>query len=338
MIIHYNVSRYVTAVLYDFFVEEKCPDPLFQEMISYLFSKNLEFLRLNKLVVAMGLLTQRCYSEANDLATQRIRRYFVYVSEAQNIYENLANGGVDAVVIKTIGSFPRDVSDIDLLIASRKDLEKVSHIMKKMGYYLAKSGLEQDLWRRTVDDAVVDVEIHTSIAAADYEYYPKKLVFERAILINNVKVPSPIDSMLITASHMVMKDLYITLSDLLELEITLKKYVGDEEILVEEARKLGLEIPLFSMMYYSSIINPRVFHRIPMWRKIVSSIALRKHYARPLPTTIALSYLHSILGKVKREPLGNVLRETMNLPSGKGIDAFISYIMGFKPLVKRFEE
>jgi len=96
-------------------------------------------------------------------------------------------GGVDAVVIKTISSFPKDVSDIDLLIASKEDLEKASRIMRKVGYYLAKPGLEQDLWRRIVNGVVVDVEIHTSIAAADYEYYPKKLVFERAVLLDGVK-------------------------------------------------------------------------------------------------------------------------------------------------------
>jgi hypothetical protein len=332
------MSRYVTTVLYDFFLEEKCPSSLFQELISYLFSRNLEFLRLNKLTVAMGILMQKCYSKTNDLAMQRINRYFIYISEARNIYKNLANEGVDAVIIKTITSFPKDISDIDLLIASREELEKTSRIMKKMGYYLAKPGSEQNLWRRIVDNVVVDVEIHTSIAAADYEYYPKKLVFERAVLLNEVKVPSPIDTVMITASHMIMKDLYITLSDLLELEVTLNKRIFYEETLVEEARKLGLLIPLFSMMYYSSIINPRTLHRIHTWWKIVSSVALRKHYAKPLPTTIVLSYLYSIFGKIRREPLGKVLREAMSFPSGKGIDAFVYYIMDFKPTVKRFEE
>jgi hypothetical protein len=338
MMDNYSVLRYVATALYDFFVEGKCPSKSFRAIASYLFSRELEFLRLNKLVVALGLLMQKCYSEANDLALQRMRRYLIYVDEARNIYENLADGGVDVAVIKTIGCFPKDVSDIDVLIASREDLEKVSHIMNKMGYYLGKSGLEQDLWRRVVDDVVVDVEIHTSIAAADYEYYPKKLVFERAVLLNGVKVPSPIDSVLITASHIIMKDLYITLSDILELEVTLEKYVGDEKVLLDEAKKLGLEIPLLSMLYYSSIMNPRVSHRISTWHKIVSSATLRRYYVRPMLSTIALSYLHSILSRVRRESLGKILGEVVSLPRGKGIDAFVYYIMGFKPTVKHFEE
>jgi hypothetical protein len=338
MMDNYSISRYVATALYDFFIEEKCPSKSFRATASYLFSRELEFLRLNKLIVALGLLMQKCYSEVNDLALQRIRRYLIYVDEARNIYENLADGGVDAVVIKTIGVFPKDVSDIDVLIASREDLEKVSRIMNKMGYYPGKSGLEQDLWRRVVDGIVVDVEIHTSIAAADYEYYPKELVFERAVLLNSVKVPSPIDSALITASHMVMKDLYITLSDILELEVTLKKYVGDEKVLLDEAKKLGLEIPLLSMLYYSSLVNSRVHHKISTWQKIIASPILRKYYARPMPLTIALSYLRSIMGKVGREPLREILGEVMSLPRGKGIDAFVYYILGFKPIVKRFEE
>jgi hypothetical protein len=338
MMNYYSVLRYVATALYDFFVEEKCPSKLFRELASYLLSRDLEFLRLNKLVVALGLLMQKCYSEINDLTLQRIRRYLIYVNEARNIYENLADGGVDVVVIKTISSFPKDVSDIDLLIALKEDLEKTSRIMKKAGYYLAKPGLKQDLWRRVVNGVVVDVEIHTNITAADYEYYPKKLVFERAVLLDGVKTPSPVDSVLITASHMVMKDLYITLSDVLELEIVLKKYIGSEDVLIEEARKLGLEVPLLSMLYYSSVINPRVFHRVSTWQKVVSSVTLLRYYARPMLSTIALSYFHSILSRVRRESLGRVLGEVASLPRGKGIDAFVYYIMGSKPTVKRFEE
>jgi hypothetical protein len=338
MMNYYSVLRYVATALYDFFVEEKCPSKLFRELASYLLSRDLEFLRLNKLVVALGLLMQKCYSEINDLTLQRIRRYLIYVNEARNIYENLADGGVDVVVIKTISSFPKDVSDIDLLIASKEDLEKTSRIMKKAGYYLVKPGLKQDLWRRVVNGVVVDVEIHTNITAADYEYYPKKLVFERAVLLDGVKMPSPVDSVLITASHMVMKDLYITLSDVLELEIVLKKYIGSEDVLIEEARKLGLEVPLLSMLYYSSVINPRVSHRVSTWQKVVSSVTLLRYYARPMLSTIALSYFHSILSRVRRESLGRVLGEVASLPRGKGIDAFVYYIMGSKPTVKRFEE
>jgi phage-related holin len=338
MMDYYSVVRYVAAALHDFFVEEKCPGKLFRELASYLLTRDLEFLRLNKLVVALGLLMQKCHSVVNDLTLQRIRRYLIYVNEARNIYENLAYGGVDVVVIKTISSFPKDVSDIDLLIASKEDLEKASRIMRKVGYYLAKPGLEQDLWRRIVNGVVVDVEIHTNIAAANYEYYPKKLVFERAVLLNGVKVPSPVDSVLITASHMVMKDLYITLSDVLELEVVLKKYIGNEEVLIEEAKKLGLKVPLLSMLYYSSVINPRVSHRLSTWQKVVSSATLRRYYARPIPSTIALSYFHSILSRVRRESLGKVLGEVVSLPRGKGIDAFVYYTMGYKPTVKCFEE
>jgi hypothetical protein len=335
---YYSVLGYLAATLHDFFVEEKCPSKPLRELASYLLSRDVEFLRLNKLVVALGLLMQKCYSDVNDLTLQRIRRYFTYVNEARNIYENLTDGGVDTVVIKTISSFPKDVSDIDLLIASKEDLEITSRILRKVGYYLAKPGLEQYLWRRVVNGVIVDIEIHTSIAAANYEYYPKKLVFERAMLLNGVKVPSPVDSVLITASHMVMKDLYITLSDVLELEVVLKKYIGNEKVLIKEAKKLGLEIPLLSMLYYSSVINPRVSHRIFKWQKVVSSITLRRYYARPMLSTIALSYFHSILGRVRRESLGKVLGEVVSLPRGKGIDAFVYYIMGYKPIVKRFEE
>jgi hypothetical protein len=55
-------------------------------------------------------------------------------------------------------------------------------------------------------------------------------------------------------------------------------------------------------------------------------------------STIALSYFHSILSGVRRESLGKVLGEVVSLPRSKGIDAFVYYIMGFKPTVKRFEE
>ncbi|MEM3863853.1 MAG: hypothetical protein QW699_05115, partial [Metallosphaera sp.] len=103
-------------------------------------------------------------------------------------------------------------------------------------------------------------------------------------------------------------------------------------------RKLGLEVPLLSMLYYSSVINPRVSHRISTWQKIVSSVTLRRYYVRPMLSTIALSYFHSILSRARREPLGKVLGEVASLPRGKGVDAFVYCIMGFKPTVKHFEE
>jgi len=90
---YYSVLRYIATALHDFFVEEKCPSKLFRELTSYLLSKDLEFLRLNKLVVALGFLMQECYSDVNDLTLQRIRRYLIYINEARNIYENLADGG-----------------------------------------------------------------------------------------------------------------------------------------------------------------------------------------------------------------------------------------------------
>jgi len=334
----YIYQRYVYATLFDFFTENKCPDFLFKKFIVYMFSKKLEFLRLNKLTVAIGHLLQKCYSEVNDLTLRRIHRYSTYIEEARNIHENLADSGIDVVIIKTLSVFPKDISDIDLLIASKEDLEKASRVMMRIGYRPAKSGMEQHLWRRLVDGVVVDVEIHSSIAAAGYEYYPKRLVFERAIFINKVKVPSYIDSILIMASHLVMKDLYITLSDLLEFGITLKKYIGDEEVLLNEAKKLGLEIPLLSMMYYDSVINPRDSHELSSWQKILSSTVLREHYARPSLITVVSSYFRHASKRAKRELLGKVLKEVMSIPRGKGLDALVHYILGLKPTVKRFEE
>lgn len=328
----------MTGILYDFFVDNKYPNELSRRFISWAVTRNLEFFRLNKLAVAIGIIIQRCNLKNSDLLLQRVRRYATYINEAKCIYDNLADSNIDSVIIKTIYNFPKDIADIDILIASNRDLEKTSIVLRRIGYYPAKPGLEQHLWRRVVGDVVVDVEIHTKIAAAGYEYYPKKLIFDRAIYKNNIKVPSHIDSVLLMAAHLIMKDLYITLSDILELEVTLRKYINGEEILLEEAKKLNLEIPLLTMMYYSSIINSRISRKLGVTQKLFTTTRFYEYHARPSLVAIAFSYFQSVLGKIRREPLSKVLPEILSLPRGKGIDAFVYYIFGFKPAVKRFEE
>ncbi|RLI87249.1 MAG: hypothetical protein DRP01_02280, partial [Archaeoglobales archaeon] len=239
---------------------------------------------------------------------------------------------------KTFSSFPKDIADIDLLLYSTKDLTQAEETLKSLGYVRRKVGLEQHLWGRVRDSVIVDIELHTSISAAGYEYYPKELLFKRATKLNCIRVPSPIDSILVLVAHAVVKDLYITLADLLNFAITLKRHGVKFENLAKEAGKIGLLLPLQVFLYLLQILGEREMLNIDKLPKLLVAMKLRSIPLRPALHTVVLSYVHLTTRKMLKDPLMKVIHEVTSLPRGKGIDTFTKYILGLSPSVKKLQE
>jgi hypothetical protein len=247
------------------------------------------------------------------------------------------------VFFKTVTVFPKDIADLDVLVFSRKDLENAEKVLAEIGYRKRKKGVEQYLWSLSRDGVIVDIELHTSVAAAGYEYYPKSIIFRNVIELGGIKITSPLDSLMLSVAHSVMKDLYITLADILDFTLTIDKYNIDFDMLIQHARDLGLLVPLFLYMFLLSEFDEEERKRLSLvdcsfWRKLFTVINYGKAPLRPGINTLIPSYLEMTLSKLRYKPLSDVLSEVLSLPQGKGLDNLIYYLVGAKPLVKKFSE
>lgn len=308
-----------------------------------MLKQDIEFFRYNKLLVALADL---CYPLSYNvpILNQRLHRYRIYHEEVRRISYAMTLEGVEFLVIKTVTVFPKDIADIDILIFANDDLIVAEKILKNIGYVKRKKAHEQHLWSLYRNNVIVDVELHTRIAASEYEYYPKYLLFRNAIELDGVKIPSPLDSLLLNSTHCIVKDLYITLADLLDFYLTMNRYEVDLNQLINLAKDLGLSIPLFLFLHLIEVFNRKYCERFnhsicsDLLRSIFTITDYTKVPMRPAINTLISSYFEMTVRKLKYKPLLTVLHEILSLPQGKGIDTLLHYIVRAKPLVKKFSE
>lgn len=337
----FNRNLLKCIFLYDnlkkFYIKKYRKDEKTRDIIISILNKDLEILRRNKILVSLGELLSKGYSYTNEILSQRVRRYEIYYQEACRIFQKFDEMGVKAVCIKSFTSIPKDIADIDILLYDNRDLKVAESLLIELGYRKRKKGVEQHLWTAIKNSVVVDVELHMNVAAASYVYYPKAILFSRSEKRDTIVFPSPIDSILLLVAHAVMKDFYITLADLLDFEVTLKKHKVDFKRLNSEAAFLGLTLPLQVFWRISSLFNSNMYEELNAL-KFFSITKLNEFPLRPNMHTVLLSYLYLTARKLKHESLRSVLSQTIRLPSGKGIDYFIKFAFGGKPPVKELTE
>lgn len=339
----YDKYRWLFMVLKDFYERNKCGDntdilPVLVRMLE----TDLEFLRLNKLLV--GLAELCCsLSYRSAILDQRIRRYRVYVEEAKRISRAMVSHDIKFVFFKSVTVFPKDIADLDVLVFGDKDLKNAEKILAEIGYRKRRKALEQHLWSLSKNGVIVDIELHTIVAAAGYEYYPKNIIFRNVAELDGIKTTSPLDSLMLTVAHNVVKDLYITLADILDFALTIDKYNVDFNTLIRHARNLGLTIPLLLYIFLLSEFDEKVHKRLGVdnysfWQKLFTAINCKNVPLRPGINTLIPSYLMMTLNKLRYKPLSRVFSEVLSLPHSKGLDNLIYYILGAKPLVKKLSE
>jgi hypothetical protein len=324
-------------ILRDFFLHKICPNNKVKDFIYRLLKDNLEFFRYNKLLVATGIMLEECFSFNTKITDSRLKRFELYLSEARSIVEKSYNKSIKIVIFKTFTEFPKDIADIDVLLYSCEELTNFENILKNMNYRRRKVGLEQNLWSKRINDTIIDLEVHTEIAAAEFKYYPKELVFKRALLKNGLILPSHIDTLLILASHSTIKDLYITLADLLNFAIVLYKSKINIRTLVNEASYLGLSLPVLLYIKILSLLG----EDIGEWKEYLNNYIPFSYdglVIRPSFYTTFLTYKDVFITKLKFEPLVEIIRQVLSLPRGKGLDALIKFALKEKPPVKSFDE
>ncbi|MEM1510199.1 MAG: nucleotidyltransferase family protein [Thermofilaceae archaeon] len=324
--------------LKDFYIKGYHKDEKVRDIMISILNSDIELLRCNKLLVSLGEFLIKNYLYTNEILSQRVRRYEIYHQETYRIFQEFGERGVKALCIKTFTSIPKDIADIDILLYDDEDLKIAEKSLIEMGYKKRKKGLEQHLWTIIKNNVIIDIELHTNVAAASYIYYPKAVLFDRSEKLDTIVVPSPIDSILLLVAHAVMKDFFITLADLLDFEVTLKKHKIDFKRLNNEAASLGLTLPLQVFRYASSLFNPDDYKELDNILNFFSITKLNEFPLRPNMHTVLLSYLFMTTKKLKHESFRSVLSQIIHLPTGKGIDYFVKFAFGGKPPIKGLSE
>jgi len=304
-------------------------------------SSILEFLRYNKIVTTVAFLGSSKGLIIPSVFEFKLYRYNIYLEEAKRLAERLEREGIEYSIIKSFSNFPKDISDIDLLVDSEHIMD-AKKILLQLGFSLRKVGLEQDLYSKLVKGITVDVEIHDSIAAAGYEYYSTRRVLRRSIVFEGVRVPEPVDSILILVAHDIMKDLYIPLAHILEF-YSLSNHVDCNE-LVRQASLYGLLLPLsFFTILTESVTGERLRCEVvgqtfkPFLLELVKILKMESVIKVPVVLTLA-SYMNSFQSKARLEGFSTALKQILSLPSGKGINTVLRTILPLKPEVKELWE
>jgi len=318
-------------------------DDKYKPLLEALFfdSSILEFLRYNKIITTIAFLALNSGWAMPKVFLFKLQRYNIYLEEARKLAEVLEREGIEYSIIKTFSSVPKDISDIDLLV-NPEHFDAARKILLRLGFTPRKKGLEQDLYSKLVDGVVVDVEIHSSIAAAGYEYYDAHHVLRRSIVFNGIRVPEPADAILILAAHDVMKDLYIPLAHILEFYL-LSSHVDCSKLLAQTSLH-GLSAPLsFFTLLTEFVLEEKLSCKAadkllePFLLNIIKILKAEPVIKVPIALVLA-SYINSFQSKARLKGLTAALKQIFSLPSGKGISALLRNVLPLKPEVKELWE
>ena len=329
-------SLFVYQNLRKFYLYGDCGNRKTFDILTSVLSIDLEFFRYNKILVAVAKFMDECYSYTNHILTQRMHRYSAYYEETKKIFREFDKEGLKAVCIKSFGSTHKDIGDIDILLQDRESLRAAEAILAKLGYKNRFQGSEEHQWSIIKDGVIIDIDLHTEIAASKFIYYPKDKLFRRVEKRDDIYVPSPVDFLLILVAHALIKDLYLTLADVLEFEVSVKKHKLDLNYLLDEAAHYGLKLPLKAFAHMTRLLNVDIYEGLTPSRFLSSNI--NKYPLRPGIHVVLSSYLELTITKLKHEGAKKVLQQVMSLPSGKGIALLIRYLFGVKPEVKALNE
>lgn len=327
---------FLYQILKKFYLNEFYEEERTRNVLLSILRGDIELLRYNKVLVAMAEFMSKCYSYTDCILEQRMHRYMTYYNESRRIFSVFDRERLPALCFKTFNPVPKDLADVDILLRDSESLEIAEKLLAKLGYRRRKIGLEQHLWSIIKSGVTVDIELHTEVAAASFIYYPKDILFKRSEWCADIIIPSPLDSLLISVAHAVIKDFFVTLVDVLNFEVTVRQYKIDLNRLFDEAARYGLKLPLevfFNMMHP---LNSDMYKKRRASRLL--STRVDKYPLRPGIPAVLLAYLPLTVSKLKRESVKEVFNQVVHLPSGKGIDFFVKFLFGGEPPVKTFSE
>lgn len=278
----------------------------------------IRFAKMNKVLYLLGLYDKRIqrFPEWQELKARREEQKKAMIEVATIAEEH----HIDLMVVKTIKPFEYVPDDIDVLVINDDTLDTFTNELLRRGYFLRKKGTPEVTLRKVVGNTFVDLDIHTKLGAGTYEYIDKRYLWKRrtyTLLISDMKVATPnmIDEFLITVAHAIMKELSLTIADILHA-ISLNKTIREEAI--EQARKVGL---LKATKFLINVANKTLN---VVRRSYDLSNKITNPHRVPVPVIID-AYIENITYRLKTQGLAPLI-EIVKIPSSKGIATLLRYI------------
>jgi len=284
--------------------------------ISYVEPEIISIAKINKVLYQLGLYDERIhrYDEWQELHRRRAEQRQA-IAEIATIAETRR---IDLMIVKTFKPFDYVPDDIDVLVIDENTVEDLIQELMCRGYRIRKVGTPEITLRRIANKTFVDIDIHDKLGAGFYEYIDKHYLWRRreTVEIDGARIakPNPVDELLITAAHAVLKELRIILADVLHVAISSKNGVLREALM--QSRKVGLLKALRFLERVSALAL--------QMSKNEREIELKFPLNVP-PHVIFMAYLENLKHRVE---IGGMkpLKELVKTPSSKGIGILLRYV------------
>jgi len=276
----------------------------------------IEFAKRNKMLYLLGLYDERIRltENWNELDCRR-KEQAKAITEVAEIAEKLS---IPLLIVKTFKPFVYVPDDIDILILEERSVRSLVYALFERGYLIRKRGTPEITLRKVNKNTFVDLDIHTKLASGPYEYIDKYYLWRRRrhVRIRDVLVftPNEVDELLITAAHAVMKELSITMADVLHiLSINKTRLIAASD----QSKMIGLSTALIYILNLA--------------RRVIQALSKQHMHNIVFPAKVPLfivaqAYRENLMYRYKAHAI-RPLREMLSMPSSKGIGILLRYIV-----------
>ncbi len=182
--------------------------------------------------------------------------------EWTRVRREFLKAGIESMLIKSVGAFPYESSNLDVLIKQNKR-ERAESILKELGYIQLHNVEEpyKTLFRTFLaGEPNLAIHLHNKVAWIN-PFHDEDLLwarYRRSATDELVDIPSSEDSILILTAHWFYEDKKIKLSDIMKISACLKKSDLDWEYMREVAEKKGWLNGFYFGLLVQSLIEKKL--------------------------------------------------------------------------------
>jgi len=284
--------------------------------VGYVESEIISIAKINKVLYQLGLYDERIrqYNEWQELHRRRLEQRRA-IAEIATIAETKR---IDLMIVKTLKPFDYVPDDVDVLVIDENSIGDLVQELMRRGYRIRKIGTPEITLRRIVNRTFVDVDVHDKLGAGFYEYIDKHYLWRRreTVEVDEARIakPNPVDELLITAAHAVLKELKVILADVLHVVASSKDAVLREAL--RQAERVGLSRALRFLEKVSALALQISEGECEIGLKFPLNVP---------PHVVFMAYLENLKHRVEIEGM-KPLKELAKAPSSKGIGTLLRYV------------
>jgi len=226
-------------------------------------------------------------SESPEFKAQYEKERFSYTAKREEwarVRERFLKAGIESVLIKSVGAFPYESSNLDVLI-KQGQREKAESILRDLDYIELRNVEEpyKTLFRTFKDgESISAIHLHNKVAWIN-PFHDEELIWNRyrkSPIDDLVDIPSQEDSVLILTAHWFYEDKEIKLADMMKIASCMKGEL-DWDYMAATAEKMGwlhglyfgllvqcfLEEKLYGESFLRDDRREKMKAALPMWMR-----------------------------------------------------------------------